>query len=484
MQIKKLISYNSIFLACISIYAFILHFISLNQTGYANGWDSYFYLLQVKSLIQDGNLVSSRVSLIYPILSVFVYFCNDYILAWKIFTAILVSLSCIGIYKVITAMHIHSLIALITAAYIAISPHMFYFSAQYTKNILGFVFFLFFLVALYNKNTLFIIITILLNLFTHKLTGFLAIGIYASIIAYTYIYKHTNKKILLLWISIPLILICCIPTLFDISDLTRQQDLISTTPQWYPILFFKDFKNVITIAWKTEIIASYVLCIAVLSYNIVYKKNMYYYIIPILFIALNLPFLQWDIQGFSFRFFMFSLLLPPICIGIILENIQVRKYMYSSIPIILFAGIFTQHTYSPQLHDPNYEEFEHITENTTNTTAFKQAELIIAHKGLAEFIKFTTNKDAMSWIPEYHIHTDSLWRITAGISTFRLQSFLPDTSLSVVGYNYHIMREKDWQKFLTDVQKNHTDFYDDYTTWLNPNNKRPAFMQKYRRKHE
>jgi hypothetical protein len=44
------------------------------------------------------------------------------------------------------------------------------------------------------------------------------------------------------------------------------------------------------------------------------------------------------------------------------------------------------------------------------------------------------------------------------------------------------MKDSQWKSFIADILANDSDFYDDYTTWLNPSQVRPAFLQKYRRK--
>ena len=79
---------HSVSLALVLVVGFIVQYISLNQSDYANGWDAYFYLLQTKSLLEDGHLVSQRISIIYPLLLVFKVLFNDYVLGWKVFAAL------------------------------------------------------------------------------------------------------------------------------------------------------------------------------------------------------------------------------------------------------------------------------------------------------------------------------------------------------------------------------------------------------------
>jgi hypothetical protein len=478
----KQISYHAAILTVILIAAYIFHFISLSQTEYANGWDSYFYLLQVKSLLEYGHLVSSRISLIYPLLAVCKWITGDYVVGLKVFIAMLSSVSVLLIYLNVSELTKDSNAALASAFFALCSPQLFYFSAQYPKNLLGFVCFLLFLLFLFRKKYYIMFGLLLLNILAHKLTGLLSVAVF-GLYAIEYVFIQKKRAVHFFWGAIPIAVAICFPKLFGVDDFSRQLDLFTLSPQWGFIYFFNDFQGLISAPWSIEMIL--VICIAIaIVLLLFYKKccSFNLWLLPLMFIALNNPFIIWDINGFSFRFYLFSFLLGPLLVGIAIAQFNQTKLTHLFSFVFFGSTFFTYLTYNPKIHDPAYHQYQQIVNQLEHSEILSQAELIIAHKGLAEFIKFTTNKDAMSWLPEYHIHEDSLWRITSGIRKHRLASVIPKQEIISLGNDYFLVTEKDWQMFLFNVKIDNPDFIDDYTDWKNPNEMRPAFLLKYKRK--
>ena len=463
----------------------ILHYISLNQTGYANGWDSYFYLLQIKSLINDGHLISSRLSLFYPLLVCAKWITGDYINGYKILTALLAStvifLNACIVYQITR----NKIAATVTSLLTLWSPHLFYFSSQYANNLAGYAFFLIFILFLLDKKYVFAIIFVIVNLFTHKLTGMLSVGTLIIYTIFQLLVYNKHKKILI-WGLIPIVIVMFIPKIFAFHEVNRQLDIFTLTPQIYVLQFIDYFKGIITKIWISEIITTAIAFIGFTAILIIKKsKSIELWLFPILFSLLNFPFLKWDTDGFSYRFFLLSMLFSSVFTGLIISYIHEKKNMLIVLIITILSTVttaFSCKTYNPKLNDPPYNRYEIITKNLKNSKVFNTADLFIAHKSLAEFIKFTTNKDVMPWIPEYHIEDEKLWRIVADIDPYILNSFLKNDTVFYLGFNYCLMKDSQWKSFIADILANDSDFYDDYTTWLNPNQVRPAFLQKYRRK--
>ncbi len=132
--------------------------VSLNQTTYANGWDAYYYLIQVKALLETGEMHSPEYSLVYlPVLG-WHALTGDYILSYKL-AAVLIQ--CIFVLSVFCAAfsllqnrpetnHRYVFAAsLFTAALAAMSPSLNYFFVQFPKNLLGFAFFFFFMAGFF-----------------------------------------------------------------------------------------------------------------------------------------------------------------------------------------------------------------------------------------------------------------------------------------------------------------------------------------------
>jgi len=82
-------------LFCLS---FLFRYLALQQTTYANGWDAYFYLIQIKSWIEEGTMHSSDSSLIYPLMRVIDWFSDGYVLSFKLTSAFLASTLVVLVY--------------------------------------------------------------------------------------------------------------------------------------------------------------------------------------------------------------------------------------------------------------------------------------------------------------------------------------------------------------------------------------------------
>ena len=64
-------SITILFILCLSFYN---RYLSFTQTEYANGWDSYFYLVQLKSFIEQGYMHSEEWTIMVSTRSTTYYF--------------------------------------------------------------------------------------------------------------------------------------------------------------------------------------------------------------------------------------------------------------------------------------------------------------------------------------------------------------------------------------------------------------------------
>ncbi|MFP4013809.1 MAG: hypothetical protein ACLFVQ_06980 [Chitinispirillaceae bacterium] len=471
--------------SALTLLGFTFHYLSLTRTPFANGWDSYFYLLQIKSWFENGHLVSSRISVFYPVLIAFKWLTGNYILGVKVMTAFSAALVIPLSFWLVSSITKQKIPGLVTALLTLCSPHLFYFASQYPKNLVGYVFLLSMLIFLVKQKYLPAILFVILSLLAHKLTGAMALAALFLFIGHQIIFRHKKHK-LLLWGLIPVGALLCIPKIFALHDFERQLGIFTAVPQSFAFMFFREFEGLLTLLWKIEIVAA-TLATAALAIMLLTRKATSYrlWVIPVLFLLLNFPFLRWDMNGFSFRFFLLAVLFGSSVCGIAVSLFpRLQKGALICTLLLAPAVLFTYKSYDPGLHDPPYAKYSLITDRLASSEVFSQAQLFIAHKGLAEYIKFTTDKDAMSWIPEYEMPPNTLWRVVAGVRPFRLRSFiLPDTVYEL-GFDYSVVPETNWQLFLKDVQDNHSDFHDDYTTWMNPSRVRPVFLQKFRRKDD
>ncbi|HEU5146292.1 MAG TPA: hypothetical protein VFT90_06245 [Chryseosolibacter sp.] len=98
-----------------------------------------------------------------------------------------------------------------------------------------------------------------------------------------------------------------------------------------------------------------------------------------------------------------------------------------------------------------------------------------------------TSIDAMSWIPEYQIAKEKLWRVAEGVNSIQFDYYLTDEDLNYVhqlSSSYTLVREDVWRRFLESIRREGDDsFLEEITNWQNPHRIRPAFLLRNKREH-
>ena len=534
----------------------LLRFWALDQTPYANGWDSYFYLVQLKSLEETGQMHSPEASLIYPYLQLFYWLTGDYVRGMKTGVAVLCGLWVAVVYgstafrasgsaplralvtneKGINAFFPDSLKAVLPALIALFSPHLTYFAAQYPKNLLGLIFFGLFVNSLQRPvagryGWLLPAFCLIINYFGHRMTFGLAV-VYLVLhllfqfqwATFTKLFKFskrvvpdserpafstgTLKKIMFYGaIAVGLFLLAgqFFPGLANMADSGRLQGVISAAPQFAPRSFVQTFGfQRISAWWLFEIIAITVLFLWALFQALRRHDRER---LPLLMVCalLIFPFLEWSTTGIAWRFWMVFVLLIPLAspkslasaksavrspkseVGSVKPafsgwKISVRAAGICLCGAALFvAAFFSWKSYQPALHDPDYAQFQKMTERTQVYFEGQPApELVIAHNALAEYFTFTTGIDAMPWLPEYEIDSFRLWRIAAGVHQPTLQYFSGKEHaghIKSLGGNYYLLPEFVWRQALVRAHSEQDElFLEVAESWRNPWKMRPGWL--------
>lgn len=464
--------------------SFILRLIALMQTDYGNGWDAYFYLIQIKALITGGSMHSNDVSIIYPYLFLIKLMTPDYVLAYKYAIALISGFYILSWYYLAKEIAIEKnniTNALLISAYVLFSPTITYMASQFPKNLLGLVLLNFFLLFWLKDKKWAIVLFFVLTFFTHRLTA----GIICIFIVF-----HLVSKRKFLWmttIAIVLILLSLLmPGLINFYDIERFKGVFSMTPQFAPVSFIKLFSiEKISYYWMIEILVSFLTVI--ISIFIIYRQNLktnlkkFYFIIIIICIILIFPFYKFDINGPAFRFFLSFLCIAPVFILFMMEKLN-RPVKIALICILFIGSLFSYQTYSPEKYDPPYQTYSKITEKALSLLKNKSFDIIVAHKGLAEYFTFTTGIDALPWQPESKYTIDKTWRITSGISLNDFKYYFKEDlndSIKKIGIDYFLVSEIWWQKFINKVKKSDDlDLLKTIYSDKNPYKIRPDYLMK------
>ncbi len=495
-----------------------LRYHALAQTPFANGWDGYFYLVQLKSWEETGRMHSPEASLIYPCLRLFYWITGDYIIAFKLGAAILAGLFTWTVYAVATREvaglsggTAHPVTAgTFIAAISVFSPQLTYFAAQFPKNLLGVVLLAAFTGSLSplssrgrarpGKTWLLPAILLIVNYFGHRLTFILALAYLTcwSIFVFRERWPELRKIRLriFMWVILAgagavLIAGPFFPGLFHPVDFGRLNGVLSPAAQWAPWSFVSRFGWGRLSGWWLAEIALTTACWAFMIVRLIVRRKPVLsrcsLHCPLLCLCslMLFPFLEWSFTGIAYRLFLVFVLLTPLLL-IDFPFIQKRRTGVIFAAFLLISSFFSWKSYQPSLHDPGYNLFSKTTTNARQYLSGKSPELIIAHNALAEFYTFTTGTDAMPWLPEYDVDSSRLWRIAADVPLQTVRYYAGagyEPAIRPLGYRYILLPEYVWKAALDRAkQENDTAFLADAHSWRNPSHIRPVWLLHRKRK--
>lgn len=467
------------------IASFSFRFVSYDQTSYANGWDSYFYLIQVNALLEEGSMHSKDLSLIYPLMIFLQLLLKDYVLMYKITCALLAGLFSLSVYFLSFKWSEEKYVALFLACVTLFSPHLTYFCGQYPKNMLGVILFIFFLMSLNDRRIIISLLLLLLNFFGHRVTAILSVTVgllYFLVKKRPLLIGFTLLGILLLFLLLGIFL----PGILSIADLERFKNVVVLSPQFSPYSFVTTFES-ISGFWIGEIVLACLLHLTALwmTFQAFLKNKVSPHLASLTIVCLFLlfPFLSWSMESIGYRLFLVYVLLVPL--------LSIYWKGYLSKPVLMTAGLllfvlsfFSYKSYRPEAQDPPYALYHKLSERVVEKVDPRNIELIIAHKSLAEYLTFHLGIDAMPWIPEYEIHPDKLWRLVADINEVQLRYYLPAGSAHEKLYfklspHYILLKESTWKEAQRRMREEKDEELIHYLdTWKNPSKMRPFYLLK------
>lgn len=472
------------------------------QTPFANGWDAYFYLVQVKAWSEHGQMHSPEASLIYPFMRIILWLTSDYVWMYKVGAAILAgAFTAVAMWFTSRSSFIPHSSSLLLGAWTVFSPHLTYFAAQYPKNLLGVVLLLLFIGSLQGekigRRAWLPAILLIVNYFGHRLTFGMAV-VYLVFHLFFAFGKNWLPQVFsrrsLAWLAGGLFVLAVagqfFPGLFHLTDFGRLAGAGGFRVHFTPYLFVREFwpGGRLSAWWLAEILVAVgavgVGCFFILcrTPNIQWPASTADCRLPAadcsLLLLLLWPLGEWSLTGISYRMFLVFVLLAPS----VLAQFRISNAQFP-ILVLLVLACFSWKSYDPRKHDPDYALFQKITAAATARLENRGVELVIAHNALAEFFTFTTGTDAMPWLPEYPIAPEKLWRlwrIAADVRLPELEFYSPvsaDSPVLKLPGRYVLLREDHWQQILAKARADgDADFVERATSWQNPARMRPAFL--------
>lgn len=491
----------------------ILRYACFSQTPYANGWDSYFYLVQLKSWVETGAMHSPEASLVYPFFRLIQWFTGDYVQMYQWGAALPAGAFTFGVFVVARSLcPPRSIWPLFLAAWTVCSPHLTYVAAQYPKNMLGLVLWLGFVDSLLRRGLGWsALVWGAANYFGHRLCFSLAglFGLFWLLFRYRGHLKDWPWRNIGIAVFLLLLLYGLgarfLPGLFQWDDLARLG--LHWPPQWSPWMFVQTFgADRLSVAWRLEIWTATALWLlsagAIVGPYRARTRHFFSSTVPredaglwalwCLCACLLCPFLEWSYTSIAYRFLLVFVLLAPLTGCAWGHFAGARSILEDSKPAWAWPGLaallagsiwMAGQGYQPARHDPDYGNFARMSrqiQQYVEKHPSAKPELVIAHKALAEFFTFQTGIDAMPWLPEYSVDTMRLWRIAAGIHPPTLRYYAradEKTPLVPLGGGYLWLPESCWQRALAAAaREGDQDFLRNAHSWLNPDQQRPAWL--------
>ena len=513
------------------------------QSEYANGWDGYYYLVQVQSLNNTGVMHSPEYSLVYlPLLALHAV-TDDYVASYKL-TAVFIKLLFVFSVFALSLSLLRSardtgnlrvcFTALLTAALTAMSPSLNYFFTQFPKNLLGFAFFFFFMASVFGTDRFFksgkrrgglylripgVLLLFLAAFFTHRFSAVLSICFLVLYFAppakrrlSKWLTGERRKQgrlflliaILLLFFVLLLLISNRLPLAPSVHDLERITGDLSLRPIFVPASFIHSFGAVnISFPWLVEIMLAGVLPFLAIIIYLWRRRFSFlrfgrgYCVIMILSLFGVFPFLRFSLTGISYRLFFGTLLMLPLIFlpylhlaagKMLILRRDTTPLKAGVLPVFIFlallaSSLYTGRSYNPELHDPPFGFYGEIAGKAVDALSDVEFELIIAHRSLAEMITFKYEVDALPWAPEEYFQRDRVWRITAGILRDEISYYLSpgaaDSFFIRLSGDYGLLREDQWEAFLVSIADDRV-MNDAVDNWRNPLDRRPVYLIKNR----
>jgi hypothetical protein len=466
--------------------SFSIRFLAVQQTEHAPGWDGYFYINQVRSFLEEGKMDVPDASLIYPLLIAVQVVAQNYILSFKIVVCALAALFSVSLFLLSLRWSDNNSASLIPASISLFSPHLTYFAAQYPKNLLGVIFFMWLLYTLDSRIKFLPLALLIVNFFGHRVT---------AVLSFVVLFLHHTvfklKRSLLLVVITFIAIFCAaafwVPGILNWFDAERFSGIFSATPVFAPYAFIQTFGHeLISPFWLAEIVALSLLFVFSIGYAIrlaIHKRtDMRLAIVLIILCLLIFPFFHWSLSSASFRFCLIFILLCPVLIIFFLKYINHQRVVAVLAIVPLSLCFFSYKSYQPEKHDPPYSLYNTMSEQIALYSKPSSCDLIIAHKSLAEYIVYATKIDAMSWLPEYPVDIPKLWRVASDVKDVQLNFYLDPGDMKFIHRltpSYCFIREDVWQKFLERVKKDgDEELWSELMTWKNPQTVRPNYLLK------
>lgn len=200
--------------------------------------------------------------------------------------------------------------------------------------------------------------------------------------------------------------------------------------------------------------------------------------------ALVLLFPAWRVDELDLGYRL-SLLAPLVALPLALALLAPRLPRPVRLPPLLVVLCFALALGSGPGIDPAaappYDRYREVLEAIPEPLP----ELLIAHQGMSFYYDHLTGREAMAWAPEPELGRRSVFRVVHGVRAGEWLAFSPAEAGAPpplpLGHGYHYLREDLWEAFVARAEaEGDDDLAARLSSWRNPRQVRPAHMLRGR----
>ena len=465
----------------------LIRYSFLSAEPFLQGADTYYYALQIRSLVENGVLKIPDFSPLYSIYWLTCKLgltCEQTINLWTVLIQFLVGVGYWSVLSINSKERKPNLFNYLIFIWIIISPILSFICIEFPKQAFALIFLPFWALKWSNwKQVLISSIAIILSCLGHKAFLLIAAGYIGLKLVNKMQFQIFVKNAF--WVSLgslSLLVVLWFNPFFSISNL-------------YRINFFNPQPGVFTLLSRTQLPtllkAEIVLALLIGLFGLLIPKIRKEWINPSLFIT----FIVWALIPLGSDEFMgvserIAILLPiGLWISLIklvpnenkkpLWAISAWMIMIVSIPFLLMF-----HSFLPLIHpeklNPDYALYHKVTRELQK----REIPMLIAHRGLNFYYKYVTGREAFHYQPEKHWPKTKIWRVVYGITPSEWAYYLPEEKLwgsrllMVLPGPYSLIREDGWDIFRSVVKNSEDEDLKDrvFQLWLNPSQYRPVYL--------